>query len=459
MQNLEISTVSCLLLNMSSAEMGAVYRERCADAFAKLHGDLFDNLQVRYVFEASRKIYDEGGWSPTAVEAQLNLTSKFDSATWLALTDAMLSVAAVDLMLHIGQLVEAHKRKQVGVVLRAAVDDLQQTPADRVMLDLNTKLTKINEEFNSGGILPLRDSADEGLAEFRAAVASPSKLSGYACGIDELDRLTDGFAKGRCYVILATTNMGKSYLASSIMHGLMMRRDAQLKHLLLVSTEMRAKEWTRRVVARESMVNTRSIERGQNHNGTPLAEEQIDRIERAYAKLRALDSYDLPDAQPSMADIAARARALKMAGKLDLIIVDSGSNLRSGAGDIYLETRDMSNGLTSLAVELDVPVIVTIQAKPDVASRQNKVPAVYDAYGGGTTSQDAHVMIALYYHHFFVAADQAQPNEKLPQGTALITCLKHRYAPTVGEKGYIKFMPGIGFFNPNEHTVTLSSLM
>lgn len=448
MDNLERDVLTCLLLNMRVGETDKDARDKVVRAYARLEDDMFTDVWLKNIFVAMRAVHAQGGVSLSAIRSQMETTNTFHEPSWFGVCSQIDVVGFGDLLLLVEKLHESMMRRKIGIELRLAVDELQSKSASEMLLKLNKRFTEFQGGLRSGGLVSMGDVVKNVGDDFEKVCVSPRILNGVPSGFNALDKMVDGFKDG-VYVILALTNQGKSFMATSLVYGLCVRQGAPFKNVLMVTTEMPAESWTRRVVARDTGINAVAIEKGYHLNGQKLSEEEKDRIRYSLSRMENI-GHAMRETSPSASQVAVQARVLKNAGKLDLIVVDSGSNLRSGDGEIYYETRDMSNTLKSLSVELGVPIIVTIQGKPEVAQRRNRIPTIYDTVGGGSTAQDADVIITLYNHHYYVKQGLASENDftDLTPGDILISLQKHRWAAGGGTSAVVmRLEPGVGFFS------------
>jgi replicative DNA helicase len=104
-----------------------------------------------------------------------------------------------------------------------------------------------------------------------------------------------------------------------------------------------------------------------------------------------------------LSQIATKARRLKYAGKLDLVIID---HLNFIGTDTKKENRtnevsDITKRLKGLAKELNVPVICLCQLSRALESRPNKRPQLSDLRESGTIEQDADIVLMLYRDGYY----------------------------------------------------------
>jgi replicative DNA helicase len=114
-------------------------------------------------------------------------------------------------------------------------------------------------------------------------------------------------------------------------------------------------------------------------------------------------------------DLRARARRLRdKVGKLGLIVIDyvqimSGLNSGSNSNRAQ-EIAEISRSLKTLALELDVPIILLSQLNRDVESRTDKRPNIADLRESGALEQDADIILLLYRDDYYNREDSKEKN-------------------------------------------------
>lgn len=188
------------------------------------------------------------------------------------------------------------------------------------------------------------------------------------------------FRPGNLIVIGATPGSGKTSLGLAIAF-----RSANTKNVLFNSLEMEVDELTENMMAFKTGIKLDRIMNRELSN--PEMKECYDAIASRGDRIRIVKSV-------TVADLAAKARAMKQNGGLELIVVDY-LQLMDGPGDGDVSRLSgISRGLKMLAAELQVPVIALSQLSREGA--QNGRPLLRHLRGSGSIEQDANIVIFLW---------------------------------------------------------------
>lgn len=262
----------------------------------------------------------------------------------------------------------------------------------------------------------------EGLDETynRMVAAQSSAVTGVPTGLQQLDIATAGLQPGNLIVLAARPSMGKSALATTVIHhvaGLTGKPSA------LFSLEMSKAEVDQRLLALETGIPLRSLRqssrlRPNDWAGVTVGLERLSRL-----PIYIDDSGDL-----HVMELRSRARRLKAKNPdLALVVVDYLQLMVSERrpDNRVQEVSQISRGLKILARDLDVPVIALSQLNRSVESRPDKRPILSDLRESGSIEQDADLVIFVYRP----AVYKKDPDDELKAKAELILA-KHRNGPT-----------------------------
>ena len=282
--------------------------------------------------------------------------------------------------------------------------------------------------------------ADMAIAQYAERKKLRDQLPGLPTGFKGLDAMIDGLMPG-VNVFVGATGMGKSWTAVSIAGHLA----AQGHHGMIITTEMNPKTWLNRVAAYTAQIDSGAIKRGLLTN----AEEG-----RYSEAMNYLDQHlnFVKGVRPTAASLRATVLKERMRGRLDFVVLDSASRLINPGDNLYGETALIQNALQELALETELPMIVTGQVKGrEVANRAMKMPTINDSFGGSSWEHNADVLIGLYYHTYYVKQLLADPDPQFPEGVFAMRVLKDREGEMAADKILkMKFVGGRGLYELDE---------
>ena len=231
-----------------------------------------------------------------------------------------------------------------------------------------------------GGFKSFRQAITGAMEVAERAYMSPSHVTGVGTGFVDIDSLLGGFQKSDLIILAARPAMGKTSLATNMaFHAARewMRSDGQGGgRVAFFSLEMSAEQLATRILAEQAEVSGSKIRRGK------IEERDMQALIRVGAELERLPLFIDDTGGISIAQVAARARRLKRAGDLGLIIVDylqllTGTQSKRNENRVQ-EVTEITKGLKTLAKELAVPVIALSQLSRGVDNRDDKRPVLAD---------------------------------------------------------------------------------
>lgn len=213
---------------------------------------------------------------------------------------------------------------------------------------------------------------------------------GLRTGVDEFDRLTDGFHPTELIIIAGRPGMGKSALASQIsqLAALDGKRSA------FFTLEMSGEEVSKRQLVNQAQITNRVLKYPGDHP------HEINMLGPAINALRHVEQFIVDDVFEIEA-LVQECYRLHAQAPLDLIVVDYlqllGSRDRSVSGQgKHHEVAYYSRALKRLAMHLRVPVIALSQLNRGVEQRPDKRPLMSDLKESGNIEQDANKIIMMY---------------------------------------------------------------
>jgi replicative DNA helicase len=161
-----------------------------------------------------------------------------------------------------------------------------------------------------------------------------------------------------------------------------------------------------------------------------LAPGHRQRIERAAAAMDVLPIIAEEQRDLTLAEICSRSRKManefdRKGKKLSVIVVDHmGLVLPSSRykGNRVNEVTEISNGLATLAKDLDCAVIALCQLNRGVEGRENKRPGMADLRDSGAIEQDASLLLFSYRPAYYLRDRLDDPSAEHARQMALSAC-------------------------------------
>jgi replicative DNA helicase len=234
-----------------------------------------------------------------------------------------------------------------------------------------------------------------------------------------LDVPLGGLQRGDLIILAARPGVGKTAFALNIAANTAYEHD---RRVAIFSLEMSKEALGLRLLSGASHVDQMRLRMGR------VEDEEWIRLE-AQASLLIRGPIWIDDTGGlSLASLRSRARRLKVAHGIDLLIVDYLQLMHAElSGKRYpnreQEIAEISRGLKALARELDIPVLALAQLSRAVEGRMDKRPQLSDLRESGAIENDADVVLFIYREELY------NPENLDARNTADIVIAKHRNGP------------------------------
>jgi len=243
-------------------------------------------------------------------------------------------------------------------------------------------------------------------------------LAGIATGLADLDKKLGGLHKSDLLILAGRPSMGKTSLATNIAFNIAKTykrgrlpdgSDGAVSGGVVgfFSLEMSSEQLAARVLSEAAEVPSEQIRRGD------LTETEFRRFVDAAKTLEACPLFIDDTAALPISQLAARARRLKREHGLDCLIVDYLQLVRPAtAKDSRVnEVSEITQGLKSIAKELDIPVIALSQLSRQVENREDKRPQLSDLRESGSIEQDADVVMFVFREEYYKEREKPGDHE------------------------------------------------
>lgn len=282
------------------------------------------------------------------------------------------------------------------------------TPLSEVIGDISHRLDDLAASFRQS----VRHTYDgAGIADAAFAHLDSTERTSPTTGLVDLDRDLGGWPKGELSVVAGRPGMGKSAFATSALW-----RAAKARHgCLFFSLEMTSKQLGARLLT----------DIAYTHDDPIFYQDVLKRTIQARHRDRLRKARDVLAQYPltieeqrglTITDIATRSRKLAAkyandGGSLDVVFVDHMLLVRPSqryAGNRVREVAEISDGLASLAKELNIAVVALCQLNRGVEGRDIKRPTLSDLRDSGAIEEDASTVTFIYRPAYYLEQTKAE---------------------------------------------------
>ena len=256
---------------------------------------------------------------------------------------------------------------------------------------------KISQISRIGEIEEKSDTIEEYYKKIDRLCRNEKDLRIFPCGFSGIDDKIEGFKKSELIILGGRPAMGKTTLAMNMAFNIARKR----KNVLFFSLEMGAIELHEKLIT--------SITEIKPYLGLDNASAQ--RLLETSEKVRKELPLQIDDrASLTVEDIYLEAKKAKDIGKLDMIIIDHLSILKSEKQfkSRYEEISDVSRQLKVIAKEFDVPVLCLCQLNRAVEGKEIKAPTMADLRDSGSIEQDADLVMFVYRPEYYIRQQEPE---------------------------------------------------
>ncbi len=276
-------------------------------------------------------------------------------------------------------------------------------------------VSEILSGAKSDSSMPFLKELEKKQEEYQNRPEGDPGITGLPTQFIDLDRTINGLGKSNLIILAARPAMGKTLLAMNIASNVAIHQNRAVG---IFSLEMAAEQLLHRLICAHAEVESEKITTGS------LSGHEYQSVVSAVSEFQKHNI--VIDDQPGIkiTDLRARARRMKEAYNIDLLVVDylqllSGSNTSRNMESRQSEISEISRLLKNLARELDIPIICLSQLSRRVEERTGHRPMMSDLRESGSIEQDADVVI------FMLRRDYYDPMDK--PGMAELIIAKNRH--------------------------------
>ena len=299
---------------------------------------------------------------------------------------------------------------------KALSPDVEDSPEEQIAM-AEAKLYSIAEKgAESTGFTPLLSASKEAILIANKAYQQDGGISGVSTGLIDLDKKLGGLHSSDLLIIAGRPSMGKTSLATNmafnIAKSLKKRKNedgsedtVQGGIVGFFSLEMSSAQLATRILSENSKVPSDKIRKGD------LTEREFRSFIESAQDMEECPLYIDDTAALSISALAGRARRLKRMYGLDVLFIDYLQLIRpSSSRDSRVnEISEITQGLKSIAKELNIPVVALSQLSRQVETRDDKRPQLSDLRESGSIEQDADVVMFIFREEYY--KEREKPDE------------------------------------------------
>jgi replicative DNA helicase len=296
-----------------------------------------------------------------------------------------------------------------------------------------------SEDENVGTAIPVNLLISEAYELLQKSASRTDGISGIASGFNELDKITSGWQNGDLIVFGSRPSMGKTALELSMAVNIAVNYKTPVG---LFSLEMNNVQLSNRLIVNVCELHGEKIKNGQI---APYEWQQLD-----YNLKYLVDApiYIDDTAWMKIDDLCEKIRNMVIEKGVKIIFIDYLQRLYTEIKYIenrYSELNYFTRCLKSLAIELNIPIIVLSQLNRSLENREGidgKRPQLTDLRDSGTICDDADVICFIHRPEYYHIYTDEKGNDT--RGTAEVIIAKQRNGATGDvilqfEKDYAKF--------------------
>ena len=413
-QNLdaEIGVLASMLLD----------REVVSDIVTHLRPENFYLENHRVIFESLIKLYDAN--RPLDL---ITITDELSKSGFLESVGGAPSLAgllqSVSTSAHVDEYVRIVREKAVmrnlihtaTEIITRCYDGTEEM--DQLLDGAEQKIFDIvQNRIRTDKTYVLKDLVRQSMEAIDRAYQRKGAMTGLESGFKDFDEITSGLQRSDMIVIAARPSMGKTAFALNIAEHV----GVDLKIPVgIFSLEMSSDQLVQRMLCSRSQVNLQHVRRGY------LSKSDWPNLVNVASLLSEAPIYVDDSPSLSVTELRAKARRLKSAHDVQLIIVDYLQLIQSykkNSENRQQEISEISRSMKALARELNIPVMVLSQLNRAAENRPDNRPKLSDLRESGAIEQDADVVVLLLRREYYNAEDCP--------GEAEVIIAKQRNGPT-----------------------------
>lgn len=264
-------------------------------------------------------------------------------------------------------------------------------------------------------------------------------ITGVASSLDIINKAFGGWQNSDLTIVAGRPGMGKTaFIVQQIVDIA-----RQGKAVGVFSLEMSAEQITARIITNYTNIRNSSILR------KGLNQEELQQYWNCKDEMIKMNIHIDDTPALSIQDIRLKAKMMKIRHDIKVLFVDYlqlATHEKSKTRE--QEISKISQGLKSIAKELDIPVIALSQLSREVEKRPNKRPQLSDLRDSGSIEQDADEVIFLYRPEYYNIELWAEYDNEPTANEIEIIIAKNRHGGLLPERCKVNLATS-SFYNFN----------
>lgn len=412
----EQATLGCILLDSQNC------MAECVETL-KPGARVFYDPRHQQIYEKMLLLYDERSViDVVTLSNSLKAGSSLDSVGGVAYLSGLMdeTVISGNLAHYLGIMSDHYRLRRVLQVSSEATLRVFEGPQDpqAVVDSFERDALAISGELTAEVDFSIKPSVHNAITMIERWHSTGGAITGLPTGLLDYDKMTGGMKPAEMIVIGGRPSSGKSSLMLNIADHVAVEMKAPVG---VFSLEMSKDSLVFRMICARARVNVRNLAAGF------MADRDFPKLTMSAGKVNRAPIYI--DESPSLSVSQMRARARRMVSLygIKIFIVDflqrlysTNPRVRSRAEEI----ADISNGIKTLAKELNLPVMALSQLSRDMEKEKGRKPRLSDLKESSAIEQDADTIGLLYKP----AADHGYQDDDTTPVNLLIA--KQRDGPT-----------------------------
>ncbi|MDU7109490.1 MAG: DnaB-like helicase C-terminal domain-containing protein [Clostridium perfringens] len=312
--------------------------------------------------------------------------------TYSDLTSLLAFVSFGSLNSHITLVKEKSRLNKLVVACNNVLKD-EKLKVDEKIDYMQNSLLEINSSSNKNNVLNMNKLMELTMETINNNFGRD--FTGISTGIRKIDNVMNGLQKKDFIVFGARPSIGKTALSLELIKNIK-------ENVLYIQLDMSAAAMGQRLIANLTGIENGKIARAK------LNEEEVDKVIKAQLQLMKKENlflYEVPAI--TLNEIRLKAKEIQIKHGLDVIVIDHIGKIKpSTKGSRYEQMSVISNGLKSLAKELNVALVGLCQLSRAVEQRNDKIPCLSDLRDTGSIEEDADTIGLLYREGYYKAREE-----------------------------------------------------